>query len=81
MSKTFTIQANEPMDQLLERAKATAARHNATLTGDTSSGTFAGSGVKGTYQTEGSTIHITITDKPFVAPMSMVESKIRDFFK
>ena len=81
MSKTFTIEAKEPIETLLERAKATAARHSATLSGDTKKGTFAGSGVKGTYETEGSTIHITITDKPFVAPMSMVESKIREFFK
>jgi len=81
MSKTFTIEANEPIESLLERAKATAAKHSATLAGDAKKGTFSGSGVKGTYETEGSTIHITITDKPFVAPMSLVESKIRDFFK
>jgi hypothetical protein len=81
MSKTFTIEAKEPIESLLERAKATAARHSATLTGDAKKGTFAGSGVKGTYETEGSTIHITITDKPMIAPMSMVESKIREFFK
>ena len=81
MSKTFTIEAKEPIETLLERAKATAARQSATLTGDTKKGTFAGSGVKGTYETEGSTIHITITDKPLIAPMSMVESKIREFFK
>ena len=81
MSKTFTIEAHEPIETLLERARSTAEKHNATFTGDTTKGDFAGSGVKGTYETNGSTIHITITDKPFMAPMSMVESKIREFFK
>jgi len=81
MSKTFTIQANEPIESILKRARETAARHDAKLEGDTQKGTFSGAGVKGVYETDGSNIHITITDKPFVIPMSLVESKIRDFFK
>lgn len=81
MSKTISIQTHEPIDAILKRAQETAARHNAKLEGNNQNGNFSGAGVKGTYQVEGSTIHITITDKPLLAPMSLVESKIRDFFK
>ena len=37
--------------------------------------------VKGTYAViNGSDIQITITDKPFIAPQSIIENKIRDYF-
>lgn len=48
--------------------------------GDICSGKFSGSGVSGYYITTGDTIEITITKKPFIAPMSLVENKIRSYF-
>lgn len=48
--------------------------------GNDSSGSFAGSGVKGEYQVIGEDVHITITKKPFIVPYSIVESKIRNYF-
>lgn len=49
--------------------------------GDISSGKFSGSGVEGYYSVlPGDQFEITITKKPFIAPMSLVESKIRSYF-
>ena len=56
-----------------------------TVTGDETAGNFSvGSplgSVKGNYAVSGGTLTVTITDKPMFAPASMIEDKIREFFK
>jgi hypothetical protein len=38
-------------------------------------------GFEGQYQVNGETITITITEKPFLIPCTLIESKIREFFR
>jgi hypothetical protein len=65
---------------LLEHAKQVAQTNNALFDGDEASGSFAGSGVKGSYEITNGVITVTITRKPFFVPWSLVETQIRGFF-
>ena len=80
MAKTFKLEIRTTADEMLKRAKDEAGKSGATVTGDTSSGKFSGSGVEGTYKVVGDSVEITIEKKPFIVPMSLVESKVRKFF-
>jgi hypothetical protein len=78
--RTFSVKTNKDPQVLVEEAKKVAEENKATLNGDANSGTFAGKGVEGSYQVEGNTVRITITDKPRLASWSKVESKVTEFF-
>ena len=78
--RTFSVKTNKDPQVLVEEAKKVAEENEATLNGDANSGTFAGKGVEGSYQVEGNTVRITITDKPRLASWSKVESKVTEFF-
>jgi hypothetical protein len=78
--KTFSINTNKDPQTLVQQAKSVAEENNATFSGDTNSGSFSGSGVEGSYEMEGSTVHVTVSDKPKLATWSKVESKINEFF-
>ncbi len=80
MAHSFTLSLTTTPAALLERAKKLAAENDAVFQGDTSSGSFTASGVEGSYQIDADTITITVTDKPFLAPWALVESKVRGFF-
>jgi hypothetical protein len=79
--KTFSINTNKDPQTLVQQAKSVAEENNATFKGDTNSGSFSGSGVEGSYEIEGNTVHVTVTDKPKLATWSKVESKMNEFFK
>lgn len=64
----------------MDEARQAAQENNAAFEGDTSSGSFSGKGVEGSYELEGSTVHVTVTDKPGLASWSKVESKLQEFF-
>jgi hypothetical protein len=78
--RTFSVKTNKDPQVLVEEAKKVAEENNATLNGDAKSGSFAGKGVEGSYEVEGNTVRITITDKPRLASWSKVESKVTEFF-
>jgi len=78
--RTFTVNTNKDPQTLVEEAKQVAEENKATFSGDTNSGSFSGRGVEGSYKIEGSTVQVTVTDKPTLAPWSKVESKIKEFF-
>jgi hypothetical protein len=78
--RTFTVNTNKDPQTLVEEARKVAEENNANFRGDTNSGSFSGKGVEGSYELEGSTVHITITDKPRLASWSKVESKVTEFF-
>jgi hypothetical protein len=79
--RTFSIKATKNPGTLVSEAKKVAKENNATFRGDTSSGSFAGKGVKGNYKIEGGTVKVTITDKSTLASWSKVESKVKEFFE
>lgn len=80
MAKTFNINTNKDPETLVKQARQVAQENDATFKGDTSSGSFSGKGVEGSYEVEGSTVKVTITDKPKLASWSKVESKMEEFF-
>ncbi len=84
MSK-FTISPKDELSATLERVKNTITSKGGTFSGDIKTGQFSGvtpvGKVKGIYTvTASNDIDIEITDKPFIAPMSIIENKIRDYF-
>ncbi len=80
-TKTFSVKIQKDPDTLVSEARQVAKENDATFEGDTSSGSFSGKGVEGTYEIEGQTVEVTITDKPTLAPWSKVESKVKEFFE
>jgi len=79
-SRTFSVNTNKDPQVLVEEARKVAQENDATLNGDANSGSFSGKGVEGSYEVEGNTVRITITDKPRLASWSKVESKVTEFF-
>ena len=80
MAKSFTVNFTGDPETLVQRAEVAARQNGAQFTGDANAGQFSGSGVQGRYQVSGNTITITIDQKPFFAPWSLVESQIKGFF-
>lgn len=81
MSHSFQITLSQDPASAVEKVRKLLTESGSEFTGDSSSGSFAGSGVKGLYHVSGQVVTITILKKPFVAPMSLVESKVRAYFK
>ncbi|MBK7299509.1 MAG: hypothetical protein IPI79_03330 [Moraxellaceae bacterium] len=80
----FTVTPNDSLKETLDRVKQTIVSKGGTFTGTTEQGEFAGvtpvGKVKGKYVVKGKDIEIVITDKPFVAPMSIIEDRVRNYF-
>lgn len=81
MAKTFDVSFSGEAASILQHAKHAADQAGATLRGDEKSGAFSGKGVEGRYEVSGHTVHVTITKKPIVVADSVIESRLRDFFK
>ena len=80
MAKTFQFPLSTDVDTVITKAKQHAKDIKANFEGDTHKGTFSGSGVKGGYVISGDNIEVTIHKKPLIAPWSMVENSLKDFF-
>ena len=79
--RTFSVKTTKNPSTLVSEAKKVAKENDATLRGDTNSGSFSGKGVKGRYTLDGKTVQVTITEKPTLASWSTVESKVKEFFR
>ncbi len=85
MAQKFTVTTKDELAATLKRVETTITNKGGRFSGDTRSGEFAGNTpigmVKGRYTVlSDADIEITITDKPFLAPQSIIENKIRDYF-
>ena len=78
--RTFTINTNKDPQTLVQQARQVAKENDATFKGDTNSGSFSGKGVEGSYEVEGNTVRVTVTDKPTLASWKKAESKMEEFF-
>ena len=78
--KKFTAKLSTSVEEFFAKAQKAAKKHNATLAGDECSGEFHHKKVEGTYRVVGSSVHVTITEKPWYAPWPIVESEVRKFF-
>ena len=81
MARTFSIDtAVEPLP-LLARARRLARENGAILVGDERSGRFSHDMVKGQYRMVGRTVVVTITEKHWLIPWPIVESRLRALFQ
>lgn len=84
MNHRFSFDVPGDPAAALAKAQAAVKEGGGTFSGDATGGTFSGptpvGDVKGTYQVAGGHVTIEITEKPFLAPKALVESKIRGFF-
>jgi len=81
MAHSFSIDiTGKDLKQELATLKHQVTSNGGLFEGTESGGNFSGSGVSGIYAVSAQTLIITITKKPFIAPMSLVESKIRSYF-
>lgn len=79
MSHKFSFEVTN-VDQSLSNVKSEMLKAGHKFNGDSSKGSFSGGGVEGDYQIAGNTVTVNITKKPFVAPKSLIEKKIKEYF-
>ena len=77
MARTFNMDTTLKPSSLLTRAKKAASESGATLIGDKHSGRFSHEMVRGEYRMVGQIVIVTITDKHWLVPWSLVESRLR----
>ena len=85
MANSFKVAISDDISIVLARVQSVITESGGTFSGDSSKGVFQGNSVvgpiKGQYFTvSGREICITITDKPFIVPYSMIEGEIRKYF-
>lgn len=80
MEKYFTFNITIEPAGLVAKAKKAAEESGATFSGDSKKGRFQGKGIAGKYTIEGETVGVTITQKSFLAPWSLIETKVKEFF-
>ena len=79
-NKSFDVKMSQSAEIMIEKAWAAAMEIGGTFIGDVKSGSFEGKGIVGDYVINGDIVTVTISHKPWYAPFSMVESKVREFF-
>jgi len=82
-SCNIIIETKEDFTKLFSRALIEGEKYNAQINGDSTCGGFKvkalGSIYKGNYSTLGNRLSITITQKPFYIPCSVIEGLIKNF--
>jgi hypothetical protein len=76
VARTFSLSTPVNPLTLLARAKKAAYENGATLLGDEHSGRFSHDLIKGDYRMEGQTVIVTITQKHWLVPWPIVESRL-----
>ncbi len=77
MARTFSMKTALNPSSLLARAKKAASESDATLIGDKQSGRFSHAMLKGEYRMVGQTLIVTVTQKHWLVPWPVVESRLR----
>ncbi len=84
MAHTFSFDVPGDPAAALAKASSLVKEAGGTFTGDATAGTFSGKtpagDVKGTYRASDGRVTVEITDKPFIVPKAVVESKVKGFF-
>jgi hypothetical protein len=79
VAKTYELDTMLSSSSLLTRAKKAAHANGATLFGDERSGRFSHDMLKGEYRMVGQRAIVTVTDKHWLLPWSVVEAQLRKF--
>lgn len=85
MAHTFSVALNDEISSVLSRVESAITKSGGTFSGDTEKGVFQGNSVMGPIKGEycsvsGNEMRITIKDKPFIVPYSMIEGEIKKYF-
>ncbi len=80
MADSFEFELTEDVEAAVARATESATRAGTTFHGDRFAGMFRGKGIEGYYRVDGSKVVVTVTARPPVIPMSMIETGIRSYF-
>ena len=78
MPRTFGVDTRVAPSSLLARAKNAAYANGAILVGDERSGRFSHELVKGEYRMVGQTVVVTIAEKHWLLPWTVVEVRWRE---
>lgn len=85
MAHTFTVALNDEISSVMSRVESAITGSGGLFSGDAEKGVFQGNSVMGSIKGEycavsGNEIRITIKDKPFIVPYSMIEGEIKKYF-
>jgi hypothetical protein len=80
MAQTYTFQMSGDPEAKFRQVQQLASAKGVTLNGDSTMASFSGL-VTGSYSRSGHTVTVTITDKPFYASWSRIESMLREFIE
>lgn len=81
MPEAFSFKITGTPDQGVAKARAAAEKEGAEFSGDVSAGPLSALGAVGPYTISGDTVEVTISERPFFPPPSLVESKIKSLFR
>jgi hypothetical protein len=81
VAKTFSMDTTVDPLSLLARGKRVAKQYSATLVGTEESGRFSHDMLKGEYRIMGETVIVTITEKHWLVPWPVVESRLRELVR
>jgi hypothetical protein len=81
VTRTFSIDTLVDSLSVLARAKRVARENGATLIGDKHSGRFSHDMVGGEYRMVRQTVIVTKTDKHWLLPWPVVESRLREIMR
>ena len=85
MAHTFTVECNDDIASVLARVETEITGSGGIFSGDSSKGVFHGNTlagpIKGEYcSVSAHEVRITIKEKPFIVPYSMIEGEIKKYF-
>ena len=81
VTKTFSMDTTADPLSLLARARRVARENGATLVGGKESGRFSHDMVRGEYRVVGRKVTVTITEKHWLVPWPVVESRLRQLLR
>jgi hypothetical protein len=81
----FDVPVPADLSAMLGRMQAIIEREGGQFSGDATAGRFSGQSpvgaVEGQYQVAGGVVRVTIVSKPMLVPCSVIEERIRGYFK
>ena len=79
----FSLSFNQPIEQLIEKAKDAITSRDGTFNGNNESGDYSIStplgSIKGIYTVAGTTINFTIIKKPLLVSCNRIEDELRRY--
>lgn len=80
MADIIEIPLSGDPESVYQSAKKKAESNGIVMDGNARKGTFAGLGSKGSYEVMDKTVKISITKKPAMFPMAMIEAMVKKMF-